>query len=228
MGVLVPSGNTTMEPELYRIAPRGVSLHFARLKLAADTREEIERMSDDLEEQAKRLADGNVNVICFGCTGGSLFGGVGYDKKIIKRIEDVTGRTATTTSTAVIEALKRLNAKNLAVASPYPEWLNRRLRDFLEGQDFHVVTLKGLGLETGMEDVSPEEILRLAKEVAIHEADAVFISCTDFRALEIVDRLEQDLGKPVVSSNQATLWMLLRLAHLPDTLHGYGELLRIK
>jgi maleate isomerase len=227
LGLLVPSGNTTIEPELYRLAPRGVSLHFARLKLGRDTADEIERMSDDLEQQAERLGDGNVDLICFGCTGGSLLGGVGYDKDIIKRIEDSTGIPATTTSTAVVEALKRLKGKKLSVATPYPEWLNEKLRSFLEGHDFIVVAMEGLGLETGMENVPQESVYRLARRVNRPDSDIVFISCTDFPTLEVIGSLEKDLGKTVISSNLATMWMLLRLVRLPDTLEGYGRLMGI-
>lgn len=226
LGLLVPSGNTTLEPELCRLAPTGISFHFARLKLVKDTPEEIERMLEDLEDQTLRLADGNMDAIAFGCTGGSLYAGVDHDRQIIKRMEDTAHIRATTTSTAVVAALKRLNGKKVSVASPYPEWLNEKLRSYLEGHGFSVVTMKGLNLETGMENIHPEEVYRLGKQVDRPDSDIVFISCTDFRTIEIVGRLERDLGKPVVSSNLATLWMLLRLVNLPDTLDGYGRLMQ--
>lgn len=225
LGLLVPSVNTTIEPELYKLAPQGVSLHFARLRLEKDAPEEFEKMSVDLEDQATRLAHASVNVIGFGCTTGSLLRGVGYDKDIVKRIEDATGITATTTSTAVVEALKLLEATNLSVATPYPEWLNEKLRSFLEGHGFSIVAIRGLGLEKGTGDVAIEQVYRLVKEVDRPYSDTVLISCTDFRTMEIIDTLEQDLGKPVVSSNQATLWMLLRLAKLPDGMRGCGRLM---
>ena len=221
LGVLVPSSNTTMEPELYRLAPQGVSLHFARLKILRDTPEEIEGMVGDLEKEAANLADAGLNAICFGCTAGSFYGGIDYDTRIIERIHDVTGTAATTTSTAVIRALSALKAKKISVLTPYPDWLNEKLRDYFERHGFEIVAMKGLDLETGMEEVPPERIYRMAREITKPESDTVFISCTDFPALEIVDRLEQDLGKPVVSSNLATMWMLLKIVSLPDKLGRY-------
>lgn len=224
LGVLVPSGNSTMEPELYKMAPEGVSMHFARLKLAADIEEEIMKMTENMEQEVEKLADADVDVIAFGCTGGSLIMGKGYDFKLIKRIKAVSNTPATSTSTAVINALKMMDIKKVSLVSPYPTWLNKKVVRFLEAHDFVVPATKCLDLETGMEKVPLEEVFQLAKSVDRPEAEGIFISCTDFPSIDIISNLEEDLGKPVISSNIATLWDMLRIVKRKDALSRWGRL----
>lgn len=230
LGVIVPSCNVILEPELYKMVPEGISVHFARARILEDTPEELQKMVDDAPNAAQKLAHAKVNAIAFGCTGASLFKGLGFDLQIAKKIEDTTGIAATTTSTAVVAALKELGIKKVSVATAYEEWLNEKEKEFLEKNGFKVLNIKGLGIPDPEElaRVHPEVAYELAREVDKEEADGIFISCTDFRTIEILEVLEHDSGKPVVSSNQATLWMLLKLAGIRKPIEGYGRLLREK
>ncbi len=214
LGALIPSGNTTLEPEIWSLLPPGVSLHVARLKLRADTLEELQRMVDDLPVQVDRLLDAQPQAIAFGCTAGSFLEGTGYDRRIVDAVSAITDVPCTTTTTAVVSALKELGVERPAVFTPYPEWLTLREVDFLTGAGFKVVSHRCLGLEDGMNEVSPGEIYSIARSMDGPGVDGIFISCTDFPSLSVLPFLERDLGKPVVSSNQATLWMLFRLAGL--------------
>jgi len=226
LGVLVPSINKTMEPELYKMAPEGVSIHFAKMREKEDTVEELRKMAEDVPRAATELADAKVDLIAFGCTTGSLIEGLGYDQELIRKIEELTDIPATTTSTAVVSALKELGVKTICVATPYMEELNAKAKVFLESHNFNVINIKGLGCrgpETA--DVPARQVYALAKEVFRSNADALFISCTDFRTLDVLDALEHDLKKPVVSSNQATMWMMLRKVGIGESIKGYGTLL---
>ena len=98
-----------MEPEFGMMCPEGVTAHFARMWLKADTEEQIMGLYDRVEEAVELLAHIEPSVIAFGCTSGSLIKGMGYDRQIIQKITGVTGVKATTTSSAVIEALNALN-----------------------------------------------------------------------------------------------------------------------
>lgn len=216
LGVFVPSANSVLEPEFYRMIPEGISVHFSRLKLKADIREDLEKMTENMDEEVQKLADAGVDVIAFGCTTGSLIMGKGYDEKIIKRIESVCGIPATTTSTAVIDAIKAMKIKNVSLASPYPAWLNNEVTKFMESHGVNVVSSKCLNLETGMEKVSSMEVYKLAKAVDRPGSDGIFISCTGFPTIEVLSKLEEDLGKPVISSNQATLWKILKMVRIRD------------
>jgi hypothetical protein len=120
IGLLIPSVNTTMEPEFNRMAPEGVSVHAMRLGLSGFTPEDLIAMGKEAGRAAKMVLDVGPEVIVFGCTSGSFVKGVGHDQELVKEIESATGRPAIATSQAVLEALHYLNMKSVAVATPLP------------------------------------------------------------------------------------------------------------
>ena len=152
--------------------------------------------------------------------------GKGYDQDLVNRIEAVSKITATTTSTAVLNALNAMGIRKVSVVSPYPIWLNEKVVKFFEAHGFMVPASKCLDLENGMgiDKVPLDEVSRLAKSVDKPEADGIFISCTDFPNIGILRQLEEELGKPVISSNQATLWEMLRSVKRKDDLSRWGKL----
>jgi len=208
IGLIVPSSNTTMEEEFRKILPEGVSIHISRIRLRTVTRKELIEMEKGIDKAANELSDAEADIIVFGCTTGSLVGGYGYDIKLSKRIEKVSGRPALTTSTAVINAFKALNIKKVSVATPYIDELNIDEKRFFEDNGFKVVDIKGLGLRNNIDigKQPPNVSYRLAKSLNLNGVECVFISCTNFRTIEIIRPLEMDLGIPVVTSNQATFW----------------------
>jgi len=207
------------------MAPPGVSIHFSRVRLSEDTEEQILAMINYVPRAAEDLKHAGVDVVAFGCTAGSFIKGLGYDTTIIDIIERSCKIQATTTSTAIIEAFKEMNIKKVSVVTPYEDWLNQKLMKFIEGNGFKVLKISGLGIIRNIADVDPENIYRLAKEGHDPESCGVFISCTDFRAVGILDELEQDLKKPVISSNQATMWMMLKMAGFKTPIKGFGALM---
>lgn len=227
MGILVPSANIVMEPDMYRMIPDGVTAHFARVWITEDTPEELVKMIDYVPRASIELSHALVDVYGFGCTSGSLVKGLGYDRKIIARIEKETGKPATTTATACIQAFEAFDIRKIGLATPYEDWLNEKEKGFFEGNGVEVLAMEGLGLPEAeaIASVDPGRIYRMAKAVDHPEADAVFISCTDFRAAEVIQFLERDLGKPVFTSNQVTLWAMLKLAGVKAPISGFGRLL---
>ena len=119
VGVILPSLNVTMEPELYKMAPEGVTFHFTRMFLSEGTKKGLEAMQKDVEPCAELLKTAEADLILFGCTSGSLVGGVGWDTKIIAQIEDISKTKAITTSTAVVEVFKAFNFRKLTIGTPY-------------------------------------------------------------------------------------------------------------
>jgi len=228
IGIIIPSLNNTMEPELNRIAPRGVAVYCTRLLLEKGLPDNLEKLATDTEKAADLLKTADVTGILYGCTSGSLIKGTGWDQEIIRRIESRAGIPATTTSTAVIEAFKELKVKSVAVATPYVEEVNRIERDFFEAHGVKVVHIQGLGYTTGGElhKESPESAYLFARKVDRKEAECLFISCTDFAAIDILNVLEQDLGKPVMSSNTASLWGILKKLEIKERIEDFGEILR--
>jgi len=227
LGILVPSANIVIEPDMYRMIPEGVTAHFARVWITEDTPEELEKMIDYVPQASIELSHALVDVYGFGCTSGSLVKGMGYDQEIIAKITEATGNPATTTATACLQAFAECGIKNISLASPYEKWLNEKEKSFFESNGVQVVAMDGLELPQAEDiaSVDPGRIYRMAKAIDRPEADAIFISCTDFRSVETIQILEQDLGKPVFTSNQVTLWAMLRLAGVKSPIHGYGRLL---
>ena len=224
IGFIVPSWNTVMEYETARMAPPGVSLHFARIPHTSDAEEVLLKIIDEAPHVAETLAHAKVDAICFGCTGGS-FVRPEADREIAQRIRQRTGVPAATTSAALVEALKAVGARRVAIASPYPAWLNERLAALMKRQGLEVLAARGLGDDRPAK-YPPQRAAELAREVNLPEADAVFISCTNFRSLEVIEPLEAELGKPVISSNTSALWKMLRLIGIGAAVPGAGQLFR--
>lgn len=215
-----------MEPDLSHMTPADVSLHFTRVPVKEDSEEELGRMAKHAEEAARLLSDAHPDVIAFGCTGASFLKGIEFDNSIMKKIEKASGAKAVTTSTAVVEALLALNLRNLTVFTPYEQWLNTRLNSFLADNGFRVVKIRGLGMkDPGVQaSLTPRELVQWVMEMT-PSGDGVLISCTNIRASEAIQELESRIGKPVITSNQATLWKMLSLTDSFKSIQGYGMLL---
>jgi maleate isomerase len=228
IGLLVPSSNTTVEPEFYRALPANVTLHTARLFLTEITPEAILRMVEDLEQQSRLLASADVDVIVMGATAPSFLKGAGYDREVMARIEKAAGKPATTTSTALLRALRFLDAKRIALGSAYTDKVNAIAQGFLEANGLKVVAARGLGMVDNLAvgRLGPESAYDLARDAAHADADAVVLACTNWRSMDVIERLERELGKPVVSTTQVSVWDALRLVGYRGEISGYGRLLR--
>jgi maleate isomerase len=212
LGLLVPSSNSTNEPEFQRVLPSGVSLHTARLPLEDVTGDDLAAMAETAERATERLAHADVDVVAYGCTTGSLIKGHDYADSLEGEIEATADAPAVVTALSVERALSAVGAESVTVVTPYIEDLNEREREFLEAGGFEVTSIGGHGIEPNTEigALRPEAAYRQAADAIDPDADAVFISCTNYRTFGIIERLEADLGIPVVTSNQATLWDALR------------------
>jgi maleate isomerase len=225
LGLIVPSWNTVMEYEFERMAVPSMSVHTMRISHTADTEENLTWMGTQVPAAAKLLAHAKVGVICYGCTAGGFLKGPGYDRQIVRDIETATGIPGAATAAAVVDALRALHAKRVSVASPYEPWLNEKLQTYLKECDFEVLAIKGFGTQAHS-SFTPEQNAALVAEVDRDEAEAIFISCTNFRTLDIIEPLEQKLGKPVVTSNSASVWKMLRIMGDGRRIPGGGQLLR--
>ena len=228
IGLLVPSSNTTVEPEFYRALPRGVTLHTARLYLTRIAPEAILGMVADMEAQAKLLASADVDVIVLGATAPSFLNGLGYDRELIQKIEAATGRTATTTSTALVEAIRHIGAKRVVLGSAYDEKVNGIARGFLQASGFQVTGMKGLSLVDNLivGRLAADTAYDLALDVNRDDADAIVLACTNWQTMDAIERIERETGKPVISTTQASIWAALRAVGHAEPIAGYGRLLR--
>ncbi len=228
IGLIIPSSNTTIEPEFNTMAPDGISIHTTRLMYqyqAKEGAEHLVKMAEGIQQAAELLATAGVNIIAYGCTTGSLAKGSGWDQELIRRIESSTGIPATTTATAVIRAFKEIGVEKVTVASPYSEEQNKMEEEFFTAHGINVVNIKGLDIHREELIGAPvERTYRLVHEVDIPEAEAIFISCTNFKSITVIEKLEEELQKYIFSSNTATMWDVLKRMGLGDQIKGYGKL----
>jgi maleate isomerase len=231
LGVIYPADGA-LDQEYWQLVPPGVSVHITRISVPQEEQTlevlEAQTETEDIDKAAVDLNVIGLNAIAYACTSGSFVHGVGSDLDIIRRMEDVSGVPCTTTSTAAVRALKTLGAQKLSIVTPYPDEINVRLKSFLEGHDFEVLTLKGLGLYRKIFNQPAGAAYQLAKEADTSEADTIFISCTNFRSVEVLPILEKDLDKPVLSANQVTVWDLLRMSGVHPGSEKYGRLVYSK
>jgi maleate isomerase len=228
IGLLLPSSNTTQEPEFTRLMPDGVTLHVARLPLRTVEPASTARIVEDIETESQKLADADVDVIVLAATAPSSRNGIGYDQELIKRIEAAGGRPATTASTALIQALRVLGAQRLTIAAPWSEATNATAAVFIEASGFTVLAHSAMGHVSNLEIGLLDEQTSYDMGFAINRADAqaVMLACGNWPTMGIVDRLEAAIGKPVLTTNQVSMWAVLRLAGYHAPVFGCGRLLR--
>ncbi|WP_266082691.1 maleate cis-trans isomerase family protein [Haladaptatus caseinilyticus] len=190
--------------------------------------ETLERMSHDVERCARLLETTNVDVIAYSCTTGSLLKGEGFETEIEQRIEDIAEVPAVATAASIKRALDTLGIESISVATPYIEELNELEVDYLEESGYEVVDIYGLSCQTDEEICAyhPETAYQQARSMDREDAEGIFISCTGYRTFEIIEQLEKDLDKPVVTSNQATLWDALRTIGVDYSELELGSLFR--
>jgi maleate cis-trans isomerase len=230
IGRISPSPETVGCEEWRRALPEGVCLVETRTLLHEVTVEGLAETVKQVERAALELASAEVDVILQAGTAIAFFRGFGHDRELSQRITAHTGIKATTSLTAVVEALRALGIKRLAIATSYLADIDARLVDVLERSNFHVAAIRGMGLKKSIDmgKVLPDATYALAKEVAesAPDADGILISCGNLRSFEAIEALEKDTGLPVVTSNQAGLWQALRMAGVHEQLPNLGRLLR--
>ena len=233
IGALVPSTNTTAEGDYQLAAPAGVTIHGMRMWLTNEglgTGESMDSMNAEIASGATYLSTANVDAIAYLCTTGSFYKGAGWDKEMCDIIEQNSGVPGIATSPSAVEALKEMGAKKVSIATPYPEWNNGKLREYFTAAGFEVLNVDGDPIvaksgNQGINDQDPERIVEFASSVCHPDADVLFCSCTAWRSMEAADRLEQEVGKPVVTSNQATVWKTFKTLGLKVRTRGFGQLL---
>ena len=227
IGLLLPSSNSMQEPELYKALPPGYSLHVTRLQLSNIEATSTLRIGEQVEDGARRLADADVDIVVLAATAPSSRKGIAYDKELIQKITAASGKPATTAATSLMEALKALKAKQIVLGAAWSDDVNKTTANFIEENGFKVLSQKGLGivanLEVGLLD--PQTAFDMGKQINRPDADAVMLACGNWSTFPIIDKLEREIKKPVLTTNQVSLWHVLKLLNAAP-LEGYGTLLR--
>lgn len=225
IGLIIPSSNRLTEPQFNRYAPPGVDIHVTRLRMTGKYRKPLNELKRALVEASEALSDVNPEIIVFHCTANSMENGLAHEAAIVEIIEQASGCPTLTTAQAIIQAFNHFAIKNLVLISPYVQATNEHEVHYLEEAGYTVVHELGLGLEShGYSAVTPEEWKKIVRENARADADGYFLSCTNTRMIEAVPAIEREMDKPVISSNQATLWACLKRLGISHSSNQLGRL----
>ena len=177
IGLLIPSSNTSVEPEFYRALPPDVTLHTARLFLSSISEETIAAMLAELDSQGRLLATADVDVIMLGAVSPGFLKGATYDRELAARIAAATGKRASTTATALLEALRHLKVTRIAIGAPYDKVVSEIASRFLQGNGIEVVATQELGLTQNLEvgRLLPQSAYDMGLKLDCQQAEAIVL-----------------------------------------------------
>ena len=234
-GVIVPSTNTIVEPDFYRMTVPGVTPHISRIhirnqNLSSDEafEELLRQIRVEIEYAVERVMTAEPDYMVMGMSAETFWDGVEGNRKFAKMISDWAGGLGVATGAAACErALNLFGAKKIGVVTPYQPVGDKNVIRFFNDIGFEVTALKGLRCPTAIAiaNVSENELRQALIEVN-KDADVLVQVGTNLSMVGLADEAERWLGKPVIAINAATWWMSLRDNGIEDKVYGCGRLLR--
>ena len=215
IGVIAPY-DFALDREIWKWAPKRVTLMLTRTSHLGlpSTVAMAEGISSEyaLRSRTQALLTAEPDVVLYLCTSGSFVRGADAERQMREVMIDAGAREAVTTSGSLVTAAHALGVRRLAVATPYIDTVTDKLRDFLGESGLEVVGDSRLGRDERIWQIETKMIRRLVRAADRPDADAVFISCTNLRTYGLIRELEAELGKPVLTANQVSVWNALRVA----------------
>ncbi len=207
VGLMVPANNTTMAAELSDWLD-GANCHTLKIPRGKGLLgpAEIPAYVDQALALARQYDPAKTDVVAYGCTAAGFIGGPAMDTKIQTALKAITGRPVVTTANAMVDVLREIGARRIAVVTPYLDAVNERLTAYLQQSGIAVAVLNSFKAATTDElaAISAAQVMQLSRETMQPDCDALFIACSQLPTKEIVEPLERELGKPVWSSIRAT------------------------
>ncbi|MHB1537251.1 MAG: maleate cis-trans isomerase family protein [Solirubrobacteraceae bacterium] len=234
-GVIAPSTNTVVEADFNRMAPDGVTPHMARIHIRdpdmsnnAHFEDLIRQIRLEITAACERVLTCEPDHMVMGMSAETFWGGLAQSEAFTRSIERLTGLGVTTGAAACNRALKLLDARRIAVVTPYQPVADENVRQFFTESGFDVLQVKGLCCPTAVSiaRVSEAELRAALLEVDRSDADAIVQCGTNLSMVRLADEAERWLKKPVLAINAATWWAALRDNGLADRVDGAGSLLR--
>ena len=239
IGVLTPHADIVPETEFSALAPRGVSIHAARVpfggyrpggamdRTIAD--DPVSAFADPplVDEAAELLGAAPLHSIVYGFTSSSYVRGAADDAALKSRLETRTrGIPVVIPCAAAIAALTRLAAKRLALVSPpwFSAEMDQKGARYFQSQGFEVIHSAPAALPSDQQAIEPSELYEWVRTHTPENADAVFIGGNGFRAIGVIKALEEELALPVLTANQVAFWKAQRLAGSRAPVMGYGRI----
>ncbi|WP_459615643.1 maleate cis-trans isomerase family protein [Bordetella sp. 2513F-2] len=240
IGQIVPSSNTTMETEIpamllarQQIRPERFTFHSSRMRMKKVVKEELAAMDAESDRCALELSDARVDVLGYACLVAIMAMGRGYHRVSQQRL---TGHTAAngasapviTSAGALVDALKIMGARKIAVVAPYMKPLTELVVDYIGSEGYEVLDYRALeipdNLEVGRHD--PARLPEIVAGLNYRDADVIVLSaCVQMPSLGAIAKVEALTGKPVVTAAVATTYAMLKALELEPVVPGAGALL---
>ncbi len=225
-GVLIPATNTTVEIES-RLLPANYQAHVGRLMTSIPGRTFSPSRDEDIDYQSRLLGTAKVELVILAQTSASLFAD-DYDDVVTRRMSAGAGVPAVTSAQAVGRAVRALGARRIAVVSPYSDEVNQRAgRYFAAKHGLETVALEGFGATDSyaIGQLGPENARDAFARIDRPEIEVFVVPGGNFPTLNSIAGWEREFGKPVVTTNQASFWAMLRAFDTGDRIPGFGRLL---
>ncbi len=241
IGQIVPSSNTTMETEIPAMLTARMSIrpeqrftfHSSRMRMKKVVKEELAAMDAESDRCAQELSDAKVNVLGYACLVAIMAMGPGYhresEKRLTQRVRDNDSDGQVITSAgALVEGLKVMGAKKVAVVAPYMKPLTELVVDYIRQEGFEVMDYIALEIPDNL-DVArhdPQRLPEIVKDLKYQDADVIVLSaCVQMPSLPAIAKVEAMTGKPVVTAAVATTYAMLKSLELEPVVPGAGALL---
>lgn len=179
-----------------------------------------------IKDSARTLEITRPDIVVFCCNSCGFVHGLEGDRRIRQTIAKATGSPAISVTEAEVQALHTLGVKRVAVGGPYPDEVTAKLVELLQGEGFKVTATKSLQMDAEWQigNSDPSVWAELAKSIDSDAADCVLLACSGIRTAPVMDSLEKELGKPVISATAVTMWHALRMIGVKDQIAGLGRL----
>ena len=212
LGLIIPSSNRLTEPQFRRFMPPDVAVHATRLQMTGKNHKALPQLLEEVARASAALADARCDVIVFHCTANSMEHGPEGEQKILDVVRTQSGAQALSTAQAVVSAFHAVHMKSMVLFSPYQQAANDHEKDYLQALGFCVLHDVALGVTPNEYlTVPPHRWMEVVRANLRDEADGYFLSCTNTTQIDTIPHLEPELRKPVINSNQATIWAASKL-----------------
>ena len=189
------------------------------------TKENLIKMGENVTEVSKDiLPDEKLDCVVYGCTSGTIASGYDSIKNKINLAKPEA--KVVTPSSAAVNALRKMNVKKVSIFTPYSEKLNNDVVEYFKKENFIVTSNSYFDIlyDNDIAKIDPDYLYEVITKMDLAEAEAIFLSCTNLPALNIVDKLEKKLNKIVLSSNQVLIWDTLQNIKRTEQVNGFGKL----
>jgi len=228
VGVVTLSTDFTIEQDFRRIC-NNIPIDIFVNRIPFDnplTHKNYLKMADHLPKIVQDiLPNQKLDTVAYGCTSGTV--AIGEERIASQIHKSKPGVYVTTPITAALRAFKKLDINKIAILTPYPKLVNETVYDYLQKRRIEVDSFSGFNLEydSDIAKVDPQHLIKTIKNIDYSDVDAIFVSCTALRIVEVLQEIEDLIKKPIVSSNQAIIWDSIRSTKIKSSIKGYGKLL---